>query len=304
MGIDSSGEIVMKALAHMWYRVSSDREYPSLIKWWQANFNIHCATKPILWPSEHWELWVGMGKVWLLYALDTVVEGWTVIHNFEHWQQLPEVEEKQRDRKLTIFYVPTREIIRDLGVHTVYENTIVIWITARILGMDYETIKWAMFKRYGKKKALWDMNVTCLDHWFNAIDDELSPLPKIIEKAPSDRIVLDWNTALALWAIHAWVRNFYAYPMSPSSSILWYLAKVAPQTWMVVRQVEDEISAVQMALWSMYSWTRSMTATSWWWFDLMTETISLSGMTEVPLVVAIAQRPWPATWLPTWTAQW
>lgn len=104
-------------------------------------------------------------------------------------------------------------------------------------------------------------------------------------------------------AIHAGVRTYFAYPMSPSSSILGYFAKTAPKTGVVVRQVEDEISAIQMSLGSMYAGTRSMTATSGGGFDLMTETISLSGMTEVPCVVAIAQRPGPATGLPTWTAQ-
>ena len=305
MWIDSSWEIVLKALAHLWYWVSSDREYPSLIKWWQANFNIHCATKPVLWPSEKWQLWVWMGKTWLLYALATTKPWWIIVHNFEHWEQwVPEIESIIKEHTFTVYYIPTREIIRDLWVHTVYENTIMIGVTARLLGMNFETIKDAMFYRYGKKKALWEMNVTCLEHWYESIDEEYKPLPTIESKPTKKRIVLDWNTALAMGAIHAWVRNYFAYPMSPSSSILWYLAKVAPQTWMVVRQVEDEISAVQMALWSMYAWTRSMTATSWWWFDLMTETISLSWMTEVPLVVAIAQRPWPATWLPTWTAQW
>lgn len=101
------------------------------------------------------------------------------------------MKDLMRERNLTVYYIPTREIIRDLKVHTVYENTIMIGATAKLLGMEYETIKAAMFKRYGKKKALRDMNVTCLDYGYELIDEEHTPLPEITEKTIQERIVLD-----------------------------------------------------------------------------------------------------------------
>jgi len=90
--------------------------------------------------------------------------------------------------------------------------------------------------------------------------------------------------------------------MSPSSTILTHLANWAEKTDMHVEQVEDEISVSQMALGASFAGTRSLCATSGGGFDLMTETVSLAGMIETPLVVIIAQRPGPATGLPTWTA--
>ncbi|USN55106.1 MAG: hypothetical protein H6765_00345 [Candidatus Peribacteria bacterium] len=99
------------------------------------------------------------------------------------------------------------------------------------------------------------------------------------------------------------MRTYFAYPMSPSSSILDYFAKTGEQTGIIVKQAEDEITAIQMNIGSMYAGARSLTATSGGGFDLMTESISLSGMIEVPCVVVIAQRPGPATGLPTRTAQ-
>jgi 2-oxoglutarate ferredoxin oxidoreductase subunit alpha len=91
--------------------------------------------------------------------------------------------------------------------------------------------------------------------------------------------------------------------MSPSSSILSYLAEWSPKTGMMVKQAEDEITAVQLNIGSSYAGTRAMTATSGGGFDLMTESVSLSAMIEVPLVIVDVQRPGPATGLPTWTAQ-
>ncbi len=118
-----------------------------------------------------------------------------------------------------------------------------------------------------------------------------------------DNIVIDGNTALSLGAIEAGCRAYFAYPMSPSSGILSYLAKVSKKTGMFVKQAEDEITAVQMALGASFMGTRSMVATSGGGFDLMVETLSLAGIIETPLVIVIVQRPGPATGLPTWTAQ-
>ena len=68
-------------------------------------------------------------------------------------------------------------------------------------------------------------------------------------------------------------------------------------------QAEDEIAAVNMALGASYAGLRSMTASSGGGFDLMTEGLSLAGITETPLVVMLAQRPGPSTGLPTRTEQ-
>jgi 2-oxoglutarate ferredoxin oxidoreductase subunit alpha len=68
-------------------------------------------------------------------------------------------------------------------------------------------------------------------------------------------------------------------------------------------QAEDEIAAIHMALGASAAGARAMTATSGGGFALMVEAMSLAGMTETPLVVVLAQRPGPATGLPSRTAQ-
>jgi hypothetical protein len=70
---------------------------------------------------------------------------------------------------------------------------------------------------------------------------------------------------------------------------------------MVVKQAEDEITAAQIVSGAMYMGTRALTATSGVGFDLMSETLSLNAMIENPTVFVLAQRPGPATGLPTWT---
>jgi 2-oxoglutarate/2-oxoacid ferredoxin oxidoreductase subunit alpha len=120
---------------------------------------------------------------------------------------------------------------------------------------------------------------------------------------PPNHIFIDGNSAICLGALQAGCRAHYQYPMSPSTTVLTTFASWADKTGMLVKQAEDEITAIQMALGSMHTGTRAMTATSGGGFDLMTETISLAGMIETPVVCVIVQRPGPATGLPTWTGQ-
>ncbi len=304
MWVDSSGDILMKALAHKWYRISADREYPSLIKGWQATYKIFLSIRRIRSASWRFDVGIWLWKGGLLSCLDILPAGSLCIHNCEkraEWDA--DLQERAKKAWCELLLIPTRTLLLEAELHLMFENTLFIWAIASYIWLSFQEIQDAMFEKYGKKKSLREKNLFCLDLGYTGMWTKKLDLPDI-GTHPGKRLFIEGNTALALWALHAGVRTYFAYPMSPSTSILWYIAATASQTWIVVKQVEDEITAAQMSLWSMYAWARSLTATSWWWFDLMTETVSLSWMTEVPWVVIIAQRPWPATWLPTWTAQW
>lgn len=116
-------------------------------------------------------------------------------------------------------------------------------------------------------------------------------------------MVLSGNEAFSLGSVLAQCKAYFAYPMSPASSVLSTLASYAKHTGMVVRHVEDEIAAISEALGSAFAGVRSSVGTSGGGFALMTESISYAGVAEIPIVIYLAQRPGPATGLPTWTAQ-
>lgn len=141
----------------------------------------------------------------------------------------------------------------------------------------------AFEKGFELAKALYDFNIPD------------SPLDK--------RILINGNEAIALGALAAGLDFYSAYPMTPSTSIMTYVAKKQKQAKVVVEQAEDEIAAINMALGASYAGARSMTASSGGGFSLMVESLGLVGITETPLVVADVQRPSPATGLPTRTEQ-
>jgi 2-oxoglutarate ferredoxin oxidoreductase subunit alpha len=91
--------------------------------------------------------------------------------------------------------------------------------------------------------------------------------------------------------------------MTPSTGIMNYLAGKEKEYGIVVEQAEDEIAAINMTLGASFAGVRAMTASSGGGFALMVEGLSLAGMTETPVVIGFAQRPGPATGLPTRTEQ-
>jgi 2-oxoglutarate/2-oxoacid ferredoxin oxidoreductase subunit alpha len=118
-----------------------------------------------------------------------------------------------------------------------------------------------------------------------------------------DDLLLTGSQAMGLGAIHAGVRLFSGYPMTPASPLLSFISDLENETRVVVKQAEDEITAAQIVSGAMFAGTRALTATSGGGFDLMAETLSLNAMIENPTVFVLAQRPGPSTGLPTWTSQ-
>jgi 2-oxoglutarate ferredoxin oxidoreductase subunit alpha len=117
------------------------------------------------------------------------------------------------------------------------------------------------------------------------------------------RMLLNGNEALALGALAAGCKFVSAYPMTPSTTIMEYMAGKADELGIVVVQPEDEISAINMIIGAAYAGVRAMTATSGGGFCLMVEGLGLAGMTETPVVVVDGQRAGPAIGLPTRTEQ-
>ncbi len=309
MGIESTGMIVMKALKNLGYWVYGEREFNSLIKGGRSNIQINFSDQVIRGISEKINIGLGADREGVLDCLETLTEGGLLIHGFERWQKaiknLPRIAE---EKNLQIVIVPAREIALSEGGNIVMTNVVLLGFLWKVLDLDLEALKSQISKQFYKKPDLIPINHRCAEGGYNFkpenlnLSDNLINLPKPSQTG-EDRILIDGNSAIGLGAIQAGVRAYYGYPMSPASSILVYLAKVAPKTSMLVKQLEDEISVAQATLGSSFAGTRAMCATSGGGYDLMTETVSLAAMIETPLVIVLAQRPGPATGLPTWTGQ-
>lgn len=108
---------------------------------------------------------------------------------------------------------------------------------------------------------------------------------------------------IGLAAATSGVKFVTAYPMTPGTATLNWLAAASDRYGIVVEQAEDEIAAVNMICGAVYAGVPAMTTTSGGGFALMAEGLALAGMMELPVFIMVAQRPGPATGMPTRTAQ-
>jgi 2-oxoglutarate ferredoxin oxidoreductase subunit alpha len=193
---------------------------------------------------------------------------------------------------------------KELG-DRLYGNTIAVGALMGTLGMDLEPLRRVLARRFAAKgKRIVEANQAAAEKGFHLADEGCREVcPWRLPKREAFHYLLTGNESLPLGAAHAGCRFMAAYPMSPSTAIITFLAREEGRLGMFTEQAEDEIGAINMVIGASYGGARAMTATSGGGFALMVEALSLAGMTETPVVVILAQRPGPATGLPTRTAQ-
>lgn len=192
--------------------------------------------------------------------------------------------------------IDMQQIAKGLGNPRV-SGSVAIGAILGLFHLDLSNIK-AVLPHF-LQEAYVEINLKAAEAGFRSVKPHFTGKPASF----SGRMILSGNQALALGALAAGMRFYSAYPMSPSTSIMEYLAKNSKVCGVVVEQAEDEIAAINMAIGASFAGVRAMTGTSGGGFSLQVEALGLAGMMEVPLVIADIQRPGPATGLPTRTEQ-
>ena len=198
-----------------------------------------------------------------------------------------------------------KELTADLPKNPVMQNTVLLGALAHLAGLPWEVFEGALRDQFGKRKPeLADLNATVGRRGWDYAQKEFQPAAHIALAGNSrKRMVLTGNQAIAMGAIAGGCKFYAAYPMTPASSILHYLASRALKFGMLMKQTEDEIAAMNMAVGAGYAGLRAMVGTSGGGFALMTEAVGMAGMLEAPVVVVLVQRGGPSTGLPTKTEQ-
>lgn len=176
-------------------------------------------------------------------------------------------------------------------------GSISVGVILKLFGESLDYVKDVM-KEFVKEQFV-EINCKAVEEGYNSVEQRYPHL----QGKFSDYMILTGSKALSLGAMAAGLKFYTAYPMSPSTPIMEYLAEKGDEADIVVEQAEDEIAAINMAIGASFAGARSMTGTSGGGFSLMVEALGLSGMAEIPLVVVDVQRPGPVTGLPTRTEQ-
>lgn len=304
-GIDSIGEVVAKALKRAGYCVFGYREYPSLIKGGHASYQLDFSDEELRSTETNVNIVIALNHHGLEINVPDLKNGGILIHSTEHWTFPTETQKIIDERGIKVVLFPVERILKELKAKPILGNMLLTSFVWAILGQDTKALKEMVKERFAKKKDLLDLNMQCIDTGVEHHKKE-DGLAVVLPKPKSQwrhHLLITGSKAMGLGAVHAGCRVYAGYPMTPSSPLLSYIAAIQNETGMVIKQAEDEITAAQVMSGAMLMGTRAMTATSGGGFDLMSETVSLNGIVENPAVFVLAQRPGPATGLPTWTAQ-
>jgi 2-oxoglutarate/2-oxoacid ferredoxin oxidoreductase subunit alpha len=305
-GINSIGAIIAKGLKRSGYCVFGYREYPSLIKGGHASYQLDVSNERICSTETRVNVLVALNHHGLELNMEELKQGGIVLHVTPGWQ-FPEHHQKLiAERGLRVIYFPVDDMLNRLGAREILSNVLLTAFVWSMLHQDIDALKSLVGEKFAKKKALLELNMRCIDEGYSFVDPEQGTISIALpppDKGFASHLLITGSQAMGLGAVHAGVRLYAGYPMTPSSALLSFIAELENKTHMVVKQAEDEITAAQIVSGAMYMGTRALTATSGVGFDLMSETLSLNAMIENPTVFVLAQRPGPATGLPTWTGQ-
>jgi 2-oxoglutarate ferredoxin oxidoreductase subunit alpha len=173
-----------------------------------------------------------------------------------------------------------------------------------MMGIGFKALEEVLTEQFKKKgDAVVAENIEIARSGYDYATANFKPFAWPLPMTGNRYAVLSGNIAMAMGGAAAGVKFHCAYPMSPSTGVLHWMAAHARKAGIMVRQVEDEIGVVNMAIGAAHAGVRSMCATSGGGFALMSEGLGLSAMMETPVVVIDCQRAGPSTGVPTKTEQ-
>ena len=184
------------------------------------------------------------------------------------------------------------------------QNTVMMGAVVSLMGLDFQVLQESLELRFARQgQQVVDQNVEVARAGFEYSEANFQRFAQPMPTGGKPLAVWSGNEAIAMGGAAAGVKFYAAYPMSPASGILHWMASNARNLGIMVRQVEDEIGVSNMVIGAAHTGVRSMCATSGGGFALMTEAVGAAGMMEIPVVYIDVQRAGPSTGVPTKTEQ-
>jgi 2-oxoglutarate ferredoxin oxidoreductase subunit alpha len=301
-GINRSGFLFAKACLRGGLHVFGTIDYQSLIRGGHNFYTARVDAEEIYSQADTIDLLLALNKETIFLHKDELVPGGGILYDGE---EIPLNDEELGRDDLKLYSVPLRRIVKELEGELVMRNTVALGATMALLSYDLEILNEIMRDEFKPKVA--ELNVKAAKMGYDYAQEHYAGDFKYrLEKTSSAgkrKIFLNGNEAVGLGAIRAGCKFYAAYPMTPATGLLHFLAPLDRKYGMIVIQAENEIAAINMVAGASFAGVRAMTATSGGGFCLMTEGLGMTGMTETPAVIMLAQRPGPSTGLPTYSGQ-
>ncbi len=283
-GINVAGQTIARMFTSLGYYVYMYYDYPSLIRGGHNFSVIRACTHPVGAHRSEIDILLAMDQTTLRRHQNDCKRDALIIYNSD------------TVRSDTGSGVPLRTIVEQNKGLAIMENTAMIGALASALGMEWDDLA-PIISHEMRKSTEKNRDIARDAFQLQADKKEL----RRIGESPG--ILLSGNEAVSLGLLSAGLHGYIAYPMSPSTGILRFMASASGETGIQVFQPESEIAVITIAEGMAYAGAKTAVGTSGGGFCLMTEALSMAGMAEIPLTVILAQRSGPSTGTPTYTAQ-
>ena len=298
-GIQSVSSIVAKAFVRHNFYVFINQDFESRIRGGHNFDQVRISTAPVRAFDEKVDILIALDQETISRDIDSLTENGIVLYDGDSIR----FDAEKRNH----LSVPFGQIASDVGKSKIMINSVATGAAIALTDFKLQPVLDCLQDQFQQKGSeTVEKNQQSAAAGYNFVRRHLNDKPHFTipaTKSTRQKMLLSGSQALALGAMASGLKFYSGYPMSPATSIMEFIAVHADPYNIIVEQAEDEIAAVNMVIGANYAGARAMTATSGGGFCLMVEALSLAGMTETPAVIVVAQRPGPATGLPTRTEQ-
>ena len=292
-GIQTIGTLLSQVCHNAGLFIFSMDDFESRIRGGHSFNLLRISDEPVKAPGNRVDILVALDQRTLSLNRDTLEKEAMVILNSD-------TETGFKDNMLAI---PLKGLAKEAG-GVITANTVAAGAILSILGAPFKVLEDLLNKRFAAKgEKIISLNASAARKGYDAAGDLRFSKQFSWTPQETNTVIINGSRAAAMGALASDCRFFSFYPMSPATGIMTSVVPFLGKLPIVMEQAEDEIAAVNMAIGASFAGVRSLTATSGGGFCLMTEGLGLAAVTETPLVIINAQRPGPATGLPTRTAQ-
>ena len=297
-GVASAGNTLALSVARQGQAVYAYNAYQSVIRGGHSWLRLRISAKKPLNHGDQVDALIALNQDTLDRHLQELVAGGVALYNST---KLHPSYEPPKGVQLCPLPVPDlTPAYKDLPV---MQNTVAVGAVIGLMGLDFRGLESVLESTFAKKPQVVKINMEAAKAGYDYAAAHFTPLPAQLRQASQKWAMVSGNELMAMGAALAGCKFYCAYPMSPATHILEWFAAHGKEMGICVRQVEDEISVINMSIGAGHMGARSMCATSGGGLALMTEAIGLSGMLETPVVVVNVQRAGPSTGVPTKTEQ-
>src|SRR5205814_1148998 len=296
-GIVTPGDILARIFVRRGLHLNAYNAYQSIVRGGHIFLTLRTSDEPVLSFGDKLDIMIPLNQDTMNRHLGLMKSGSAVLYNGD------KIKPGEAAAGVQLCPFSVKELAPKVRGDLV-QNTIALAAVLQLIGVEFkilEDILSVQFKRKGQ--AVIDENVGVARAGYDYAATHFKPFAFSLPDTGKKLAFFEGNQALAMGGAAAGVRFYCAYPMSPASGVLHWMARHGRQLGIMVRQIEAEIGVINVAIGAAHAGCRAMCATSGGGFALMSEALGSAAMMEIPVVCINVQRAGPATGVPTKTEQ-